>query len=425
MRSNIRTITGVERSPWDRIEALVDELATLAGAIEPEACTGPSAARLVRAFDRGERVCAAAKALAARRVELSNLWRSGGARDAAAWLEGETGCSRGSAQAVLERGEAMGALPELARAATAGEVSVDASREIGRTVPKDRAAAPPELGAELVALWEPWVDREFTVARHRGRTEPRDALAFDALLAMARAAAGGPPRAAGARRGVHGASDAALPFGVEPPSVDDSSREDDLPGRFAPSRGDGAAAAPPARFGRSLGSDCKVIVRVDHAALSRGWVEGGELCEIAGVGPVPVATVNAMLASGDPFVVALLTRGVDVGAVVHLGRQARAVQRTALEWLHPVCAWPDCNNRARLEIDHRTPWAILAETTVDGAQRLCSHHHHAVKTPDDLAAIAAHRNGRPPPQPPQQPPPPPGTPPPVQPASRTPRQPLT
>ena len=33
---------------------------------------------------------------------------------------------------------------------------------------------------------------------------------------------------------------------------------------------------------------------IDHTALIRGHTEPGEKCEIAGVGPVPVATVKAM-----------------------------------------------------------------------------------------------------------------------------------
>ncbi len=56
---------------------------------------------------------------------------------------------------------------------------------------------------------------------------------------------------------------------------------------------------------------------IDYEALRRGYAEADETCEIAGVGPVPVATVRGMLA--DSFGAAIVTDGVDVYTVAHLG----------------------------------------------------------------------------------------------------------
>ncbi len=56
---------------------------------------------------------------------------------------------------------------------------------------------------------------------------------------------------------------------------------------------DAAAAdslpADPVAKGRSAKDRYLAFIRVDLAALSRGEVSDGEVCEIAGVGPIPVA----------------------------------------------------------------------------------------------------------------------------------------
>ena len=52
------------------------------------------------------------------------------------------------------------------------------------------------------------------------------------------------------------------------------------------------------------------LLRVDAQALRRGHVQGEELCEIAGVGPVPVSVAKEVL--GDAIVKLVITNGVDV-----------------------------------------------------------------------------------------------------------------
>ena len=60
------------------------------------------------------------------------------------------------------------------------------------------------------------------------------------------------------------------------------------------------------------------VLRIDAAALQRGRVEGEELCEIAGIGPVPVSVARTLL--GEAIVKLVITNGVDVANVTHLGR---------------------------------------------------------------------------------------------------------
>ena len=99
------------------------------------------------------------------------------------------------------------------------------------------------------------------------------------------------------------------------------------------------------------------------------------MCEIAGVGPVPVGVVRTMMASGDAFLTAVVTKGVDVVNVAHLGRRATAYQHTGLDWLSPGCGRAGCNRTDGLEIDHRIDWARSKITLLRFLDRLCDHDH--------------------------------------------------
>ena len=170
------------------------------------------------------------------------------------------------------------------------------------------------------ALKQP-VDRALADARHRGRFEPAEAYAADVV-------------------------------------------RDRLLGTPA------AATAAPARS-QAVRPDKKVIAVIDVGALDRGSVEGSERCEIAGVGPVSVDAVRRLL--GDAFLALVLTDGVDVRNVTHLGRQVTAHQRTALEARGGACEF--CGSTFRVEIDHIRGWALTHTTTIDDLSLKCWHCH--------------------------------------------------
>ena len=116
----------------------------------------------------------------------------------------------------------------------------------------------PDEGARLLASVEAETARLAAAARRAGVDEPRRALAADALVGLAcgRTPLGDGP---GRRR-----------RGTRPPAG-----------------GTAGAAHRRGRRGpcRTTDPTSVIHVRVDHAALVRGRVEGGELCEIPGVGP--------------------------------------------------------------------------------------------------------------------------------------------
>jgi HNH endonuclease len=125
------------------------------------------------------------------------------------------------------------------------------------------------------------------------------------------------------------------------------------------------------------------LLRVDVTALQRGHVEDGETVEIAGIGPIPVSRARELL--GDAIVKLVVTKGVAVRSVTHLGRNATAAQRVALLWQSPSCSNEACPH-SFVQIDHREPWAETHRTRLDALDPLCPHCHR-LKTHEGWALV--------------------------------------
>jgi hypothetical protein len=123
------------------------------------------------------------------------------------------------------------------------------------------------------------IDERFEQARAEGVCEPLEAYAYDALVAMA----------------------------------------------------DGRVDSDPKERVRYLG-----VLRIDFEALIRGKPETDETCEIAGLGPISVETARELL--GESILKLVITKGVNVLNVTHLGRGPNTAQKIALLWMQPGCA---------------------------------------------------------------------------------------
>ena len=257
----------------------------------------------------------------------------------------------------------------------------------------------PEDGAALLAAMKPHQDKAFHAARRQGGREGTDAYAYDGLMGLIRHSRDhrcptSPSRADG-RHGQQlldderpGDADAAAPGGdagtCAPAAHGQGGSEqqsDDATWSPANAQGESGQPATSDEATRKAwvtpGPQAKLIVRIDHAALVRGHTIPGEVCEIAGIGPIPVATAREL--ARDAFLTAAVIDGFDVSTVVHLGRSATAHQRTALEARGMVCAVPGCGIVHGLEIDHVDGWAITRKTRVEHLDWLC-HFHHGQKT---------------------------------------------
>jgi hypothetical protein len=328
-------------------------------------------------FDRIERLAANAKTLLAARVEASGEWKVAGARSAAAYLGRLSGSGSVQARRMIENSKALPKLAGVVGAMRSGGLSAAQVEAIvpaaaadpaaeGRLIGfaaatsvfelreeclRTKAAADPDPehthrsihdrrrlatrvdagggwnlhargtvaeGARFEAALEAIIDRRFEQGRVQGRREPREAYAFDALIELAD------------RDGTESRS--------------------------------GAKVKP-----RYL-----AIVHVDLEALIRGELAGDEKCEIPGLGPIPVRVARELL--GDAILKLVITKGVDVANVVHLGRGPTAAQRIAVLWSKPKCANQACSSRF-VELDHREPWAITRHTTLSEIDPLCKHDH--------------------------------------------------
>jgi hypothetical protein len=406
------------------VAELAAELQAIVASFEPELVTARECLDLVGVFRDLEHAASAGLALAARRVAQTSLWADHGHRTAAHWLAARTGLSVGEAMRLLETAEVAEQAPATMEALKNGELSIPKARAVGKA-----EAADPDAGAELVeraasegvtvkeietdaarivhaasgetetsraerirrnrsfrvgsngdgsswfhgigpttdiarleAAIRPILDDIFQDARQEGRREPVDAYTYDALMTLTdrgvlggrhAGTSGGGDRDAGAASG----PDADTPGGGEQDAVSGAGQ----------SSGDTRAGG---RHGHA-----KVIVRADLTALDRGHTEPGELCEIAGHGPVPVADVWKMI-DGGAFIAGIVTHGTDIVALRHLGRRPTVLQRTVLEWeTAGTCAVEGCTNNVRIEIDHVDPWAHTHTTDIDQLAGICSRCH--------------------------------------------------
>ena len=138
---------------------------------------------------------------------------------------------------------------------------------------------------------------------------------------------------------------------------------------------------PRRKGGRPLGV---CVLHVSHDAYLRGFLQPGELCEIEGAGPVPVSTAHRL--ASDAILRAVVTDGIDIRLVSHLGRTIPAHLRTAVETLDRVCTIEGCEVDRHLQIDHNDPVAALGRTELANLGRMC-HHHHDLKTRRDLRRL--------------------------------------
>jgi Domain of unknown function (DUF222) len=238
-------------------------------------------------------------------------------------------------------------------------------------------------GAAFTTVLNAITDQVFTAARRYSRHEPPEAYAFDALMIMAQHAAG--PNQPAARTNGSPDSAADVPGGTGEQADQASSQAGGDQPLDADRRATRAAHGDPGIFrntgGRPVGRVPQsrwsnprylALLRVDAAALRRGRVEGEELCEIAGIGPVPVTVARDLL--GEAIVKLVITRGVDVANITHLGRGPTVAQKIALMWANPTCLVEGCHRR-RIEYDHRLDWKDTRHTRLDELDPLCDYHH--------------------------------------------------
>jgi hypothetical protein len=351
------------------LEEAVERLRSVVAELDPDRLRGEDALALLARFAEAERLCAGGRTLLAARVERSRVWRVGGHQSAAHFLAERTGTSVGEAVGTLETARRLPALSATERALRSGELSATQAREVTAA-----AGAAPEAEGELLATAG---SRSVTALRQRCRT----------VLAAARDDAGAEERLSERRSLRHWSEpdgtlrldarlcpdDGARVLAALRPRAQRLAAEARRRGRSERDDAVAADALVEAVLEGSAGAPSVVHVRVDWEALQRGSVRGEEVCEVPGVGPLPVSAARRL--AEDAVVKVLLTDAVDVRAVASAGRTIPAALRTALEDRGRVCAHPGCDTTRRLEIDHVVALTDGGTTTLDNLQWLCGWHH--------------------------------------------------
>lgn len=339
-------------------------------------------------------VAAALEGKLALRVAIASEWEREGFASPEAWLAARTGTSAAKAKETLDTAERLRELPAADAAAANGELSAEQAAAIA-----DAASADPSAEQELLdaARDRPLGKLRDDCARRKRRADP-DPEATHRRLRAARqlgfsSALDGAAKLFGVttpeqmatikaavnqranvlfdearRQGRHEPHDAYLMDALEQICAEW------LAGTHAGASADPAPAATPKPQSRPSAKPAYLgLLRLDLEALLRGAVEGDERCEITGLGPIPVSIARGLL--GDSVLKLVITRGVDVANVTHLGRGPTIAQKIALLWQSPGCSITTCHRTAGIEHDHRADWADTRHTVLDELDRLCDHHH--------------------------------------------------
>jgi polyhydroxyalkanoate synthesis regulator phasin len=374
---------------------------------DPKLVPTSKAVEFVEAFIALERLATAGKLLYAHRASESKSWAKDGHRSAAAWLAEKEKCTFGEASTVLDTSRRLGDLDMTSDVLRKGELSPAQAKEIAQAAEKDarseqgllkaaseetmkelkgrvrqvmvrssseaeeaerynkvrstrfvrwwsdydgafrlEAKLTPDDGARVASSIEAEADAIFIARRVDGERESPAVYRADALLSLA---CGTALTHCGSQRQVDSTSD-----------VRGS-------GTAATRRGSGSGGRRDARTDT-------ISIRVDARALRRGHAAGDEICEIPGIGAVPVSVVRRLLP--ESFVKILVKDGVDVKNVCHVGRTISAHVRSAVEERDPRCVVPGCDVAFGLEIHHWVEdFASSGTTNLDGICRVCKRHH--------------------------------------------------
>jgi len=383
---------------FDELKTAVTHLREITSRIEIDVVAGKDAAALVGIADEIRRAGDSLRTVAVGQVERTNSWKGEGAKSISEWLATETDCPQYEAQSVVLLAAQLQHLPVTQAALRNGTLSNAQAVEVARG-----AIVAPNTETQLLNLAQHATVRNLRDAssrvvaaatdeaeRHRQVHKSRYFKSWTDLDGSFNV------------RGRMTAANGALVMAALKPIQDEifrsarKSGEHERPEAYAADAlmalCEKATTKQSCESGKkTTRSNAVMHIRVDIDALKRGRTENGEICEIAGVGPIPVATATEYL--GEAFLKLLVIDGTDIRTIAHMGRAIPAKLLTALEERDRVCQVPTCDMAIGLEIDHIVPFAEGGAASLENLVRLCKRHH-LQKTHDGYRLIKRESNAR-------------------------------
>ena len=360
----------------DVVESMRIELREAVRGLDATALRPLEAKALVEAFAEMGRLCDAGKTLAAPTVAASTVWARNGCRPFEEWLAQVSGTGVGEAITTSETAKRLEHLPSTEQALREGKLSRVQVNEVASA-----ATADPESEATLLHTAEHRPVRTLKQKAEQVKAAARD----DELARYRRIKRNRMLRtwddSEGSNLHFRSTADdlAVVKNAIEAyvPAIFDAARTADEREPMGAYRADALVAL--ARDATGIATETKkrlpkaeMRIRIDLPAF-RGAPERGEVCEIPGIGPIPVAVARA--AMPDAIVDLVVTQGQDVRAIVTHNRTVRHAVQVALEERYPTCAKWDCDATAHLENDHIEDFARTRHTMYDELVRWCPHHH--------------------------------------------------
>ena len=356
--------------------SLAEQFRVALGAFDPALLSDDDAATVAEALTATEKACAAARSRAALRAADCGIHRRKGFAAAHEWLGQLCGSSPGEARAALEAAGAVERCPQTKEALLEGKLSLAQAGVIVRTeetCPGSEAALVDLAGrAGLGVLKDEArkrrlaaVDRdELSARQHRARSlrHWRDA---DGMVRLAVALA--PAQGVALVNRIEAETQRLRRrAGAEQREPFEAVAADALMALAS-----GEASGPSGRT--------ELVVVCDLRAWRRGHTHGDEVCHLIGGGPVGVGVAKEL--TEDAFVKAVIHDGVAIQTVAHFGRHIPAHLRTALE-LGPVpelegvtCVEEGCGKRYGIEWDHVDPVANGGLTSFANLAPRCTPDH--------------------------------------------------
>jgi hypothetical protein len=362
----------------DRLGTLIGELQRCIADLDAGALEGDEAMELCARFAEVERLGAAGRLVTAERVKATEVWRRGGSRTAADWVARHTGADPERAKDGLETAERLADCPVVASELRAGRLSEQQAHVI-----VDAVAVRPDAEASLVEF-----ARSNSLRRLREqcrKVKAADVSAADEYRAVYTS------RAYRTWIGRDGAVCGSFRFTADVGAAFMAAVEERKAQHVKAARREGrrepfeayaadalAELVTEARDGQGgrparTGPKHMLIVHVAYEAISRGALADGEVCEIQGVGPIPLEVAERLAA--DSILRVLVTKGGQPMAVTPGKRTIPRALRLLIEARDDTCVVPGCDVKRGLQIDHRKGFAQLGPTDLENCERLCQRHH--------------------------------------------------